>query len=94
MKNQHTPGPWRRGGQSITADGILTGAWKEIATVRIGSRNNWHDPEGDANARLVASSPELLDALRYMIENAEAAGWSEMMLFDARSAVARARGQA
>lgn len=33
---------------------------------------------------------ELIDALKYMIENAEAQGWSEFMLEDAKKAIERA----
>lgn len=46
----------------------------------------------EANARLIAAAPELLDALRYMVENAEAAGWSGLMLDDAREAISKAEG--
>jgi len=40
--------------------------WKEIATVR-GPRNNWADPECEANARLIAAAAELLAALRMAV---------------------------
>lgn len=48
----------------------------------------------EENARLMAAAPELLDALRYMVENATADGWSELMLCDAIAAIARAEGRA
>lgn len=41
---------------------------------------------------LMAAAPELLDALRYMVENAEAEGWSGLMLDDARAAIKKAMG--
>lgn len=41
---------------------------------------------------LMAAAPELLDALRYMVENAEAEGWSGLMLDDARAAIKKATG--
>lgn len=41
---------------------------------------------------LMAAAPELLDALRYMVENAEAEGWSGLMLGDARAAIKKATG--
>ncbi len=43
--------------------------------------------------RLLAAAPELLAALRYMVENAEADGWSELMLSDAKAAIAKAEGR-
>jgi hypothetical protein len=43
--------------------------------------------------RLLAASPDLLAALRYMIANAEAEGWSELMLSDAKDAIAKAEGR-
>jgi hypothetical protein len=44
-------------------------------------------------ATLFAAAPELLAALRYMVENAEADGWSSLMLSDAKAAIAKAEGR-
>jgi hypothetical protein len=52
-----------------------------------------HDRNHAANAALIAAAPELLDALRYMVANAEADGWSELMLSDAKAAIAKAEGR-
>jgi hypothetical protein len=43
-----------------------------------------------SDSKLVAAAPELLDACRYLLANAKAEGWSEFMLGDARSAIAKA----
>jgi len=43
--------------------------------------------------RLLAAAPEMLEALRYMLANAEADGWSELMLSDAKDAIAKAEGR-
>lgn len=43
--------------------------------------------------RLLAAAPDLLEQCKYLLENAEAAGWSEFMLADARAAIAKAEGR-
>lgn len=54
----HTPGPWCAQGNSVTASG------RSVAVVRgRGSR-----AELDANARLIAAAPDLLAALRLMLD--------------------------
>lgn len=64
---QHTPGPWRQWGWIIErvyieSPGVEVGGIVKIATV--------HRADGDntANARLIAASPELLEALKGMIK--------------------------
>ncbi|MCB2020944.1 MAG: hypothetical protein KDG44_09070, partial [Burkholderiaceae bacterium] len=71
----HTPGPWR-----ITDRyGVLTDQvgidGRTVCTVWVrqqGHRPSGVDtepwPEGEANARLIAAAPELLDALRELAE--------------------------
>lgn len=53
----HTPKPW-----------VLSGTWP--ASVVIGSALIGLDqtPEGEANARLIASAPDLLEALRLWLD--------------------------
>jgi hypothetical protein len=55
----------------------------------------WSGDDGDyaGTAKLVAAAPELLSALQYMVENAEAEGWSCLMLSDAVAAIAKAEGR-
>lgn len=63
MKTQHTPGPWKY----HRLDGI-TGLIAEDGTVlaRINTPCN-NERTGKANAALIASAPELLDALERII---------------------------
>jgi hypothetical protein len=79
----------------LRVDGITTAG--DTMTVKVSY-------EGDSSARvghtldnavipLMAAAPELLDALRYMVENAEADGWSGLMLRDAKAAIAKAEGR-
>ena len=74
MSNKHTPGPW-----TVTADGA---GWyiecspergHSVAYIRaeIGEEDpDTSDDEKEANARLIAASPMLLEALK-LIANAE-----------------------
>lgn len=39
------------------------------------------------------AAPDLLEQCKYLLENAEAACWSEFMLADARAAIAKAEGR-
>ena len=63
----HTPGPWVVQGQAVLSDRPYP-EWKQIAGVRIGNADNWSDPEGESNARLIAASPDLLAALKRLVE--------------------------
>jgi hypothetical protein len=88
----HTPGHWRTGGHYITAHIGDKQTW--IATVK---RTDASDAEGEANACLIAAAPDLLSALRGILENIEpdchtpdcpdCGAWRA-----ARAAIARATG--
>jgi hypothetical protein len=63
MKSLHTPGPWLRIGTNIgTPDGGI------IASMSIMSIVSMEKGERDANARLIAAAPELLDTLIGLVE--------------------------
>ena len=99
-KTTHTPGPWRITGPNIRADTELgTGAL--IATVE----HHWHTrqpyakfetsgTELDANARLIASAPDLLQALREMMREFEPStgGAAVDAIVLARAAIEKATG--
>jgi len=104
MGEKHTPGPW------VAEPQVGKGAWVT------GSDGQWaalscgtDDANGAANARLIASAPDLLASLRQCVDamerQAESArannsrGASEWepggsMLANARAAIARATGEA
>ena len=69
MTKQHTPGPW----DTDTSTGWvgLRGNYRVIARVRRTSPHGAADlgEEGNANARLIAAAPDLLEALRFIAEN-------------------------
>jgi len=62
MNGKHTPGPWRafRGEQKRAQREVQHAqGWTIAKVLRAGS-----DAEADANLRLIAAAPEMLDALR------------------------------
>jgi len=108
MMSTHTQGPWRIGSNSVGGPTITT-ADKRSTIADIRTCGSVHcggpqHPETNANARLIAAAPDLLDALCEMIEGdeeaimrAEALGipFPEEMLGaykKARAAIAKATG--
>ncbi len=68
-KSTHTPGPWVIHDEKML-DGRLvvsTEAVNDIITI-IGDIYN---PDAEANARLIAAAPELLEAVRIILESPE-----------------------
>lgn len=89
MKTQHTPGPWRyvrENGSPTTGPHMISGAIPGyLAEVRdCGS--------GDvaANARLIAAAPELLEALRLVVDTVENGGWPGATIVVAKGAIEKA----
>ena len=85
----HTPGPWKI---DATDDSVRDSNEHQICDF------NWTDDVGrsQANARLIASAPELLAALRNVTDLAAATsllGEDAESVKRARSAIARAEGR-
>lgn len=62
MNTKHTPGPWHVGrkqnhGGTTSAERIVSEDGEAIC-----AELSWHD-DGEANARLIAAAPELLEML-------------------------------
>ncbi len=79
--SKHTPGPWRVTGPNVRAGhallAIVCDHWADEKTP---------EPEKEANARLIAAAPDLLDALKEItLEH----GMTEK----ARAAIAKATGE-
>lgn len=92
---KHTPGPWS---VSEEWDGTSIKAGQFHVTHTIQSCG-FHSEEEDkavtqANARLIAAAPELLEALRALAEEAFAnmRGGRQDLIDDARAAIAKATG--
>lgn len=64
MNTKHTPGPWRIGDdKALVVAGPRGLHIARVATVGM--------PNSDANARLIAHAPDLLAALRMLIDEME-----------------------
>lgn len=75
---QHTPGPWEVDrdypGDVICEQGDVAATWcKEDVgkTLRIGESAFSTREEAEANARIIAAAPELLEALKSALKTAE-----------------------
>ena len=94
----HTPGPWeaRKGAGWYVARPRYGGAtlavgMEAVTLVTSPSETQWNDDaESEANARLIAAAPDLLEALENLIE------WEwkiSGLIKNARAAIAKARGE-
>lgn len=99
MSNKHTPGPWHADGLEIWATKAVRFNLTTVGTPMIAAVCAHADMEGgfpaNANARLIAAAPELLEALQNMLGLTEA---SDYMAFgeieqQARAAIAKALGE-
>jgi len=68
MNTKHTPGPWLRKGHCVYAlmhHAYVKGVeqFKNRFSVNVMFDRDCHIKEAEANARLIAAAPELLDAL-------------------------------
>jgi len=82
-ENKHTPGPWTKDRNIIEdANG------NEIARVSY-ERSGYVQ----ANARLIAAAPDLLEALRYLVREATANGMLDVepAIIQASTAIAKVR---
>lgn len=63
---KHTPGPWN------TVGPIVRSRLKDLADFRVGWTSkgdpNFEVPESEANARLCAAAPDMLQALRLLLD--------------------------
>ncbi len=95
---EHTPGPWLLSGDLVYALDETATANRFSARIEGGYEINYrrhpvrtHDAELQANARLIAAAPDLLEALVEM-ERAFGAECSGGPAVRARAAIAKARG--
>ena len=83
-KARHTPGPWCVSNDNADRAIVQSGA-QRIATCAASH-------EGDANARLIAAAPALLEALIVVVDCLES-GQAISAGDTARAAIAQARGE-
>ena len=66
---QHMPGPWKWTDNSWAISTVYDAKWNPVAECRINSdatedNQDEFEAQKDANARLIAAAPELLEALK------------------------------
>jgi hypothetical protein len=88
MREKPTSGPWERNGDRVESEhehGWVNGGW--ILAECMG-------PDAHGNARLMASAPDLLDALQTLLDyGLKMSAKHEAPIFEkARSAIAKATG--
>lgn len=90
-KNAHTPGPWFHHGPSgsqHTAGGFVNSTADRNGSPVVCSIYGTGGQPYEANARLIAAAPDLLDALEYALPSL---GFEEKA--KAVAAIAKARGE-
>lgn len=68
--SKHTPGPWELRGRTVKGPHPrYEGELRTVASAQW-SKGTWKD-EAEANARLIAAAPDMLQALQEMIANCD-----------------------
>lgn len=92
---KHTPGPWTAH-KTIEAHDGMPECWQiDAEHDAVCTTQFCYAPNTEANARLIASAPDLLEALAVLVTDCSQI-WSEAefpALKQARAAIARARGE-
>ena len=83
----HTPGPWKYLGQNEESCFVGLGPDHKIAVGGF----TWNDAE--ANARLIAAAPELLEALQMVLDYLNTGDMRPLDLRKASAAITKARGE-
>lgn len=102
--SKHTPGPWIVGGKYTVRTPFTSSDW--ICRTR-DERHGHDDNEDEANARLISAAPELLEALKELLDkrctSMDIVGYDPqtghplnaegMAALNARAAIAKAEGR-
>ena len=94
METKHTPGPWfmetwsKFNGEQVTQVSAFSEYGNRTMQAIVNSGNS------EANARLIAAAPDLLEALKEIVSAADGDGWNQLDagLRKARAAIAKATG--
>lgn len=94
MKIKHTPGPWILSDTTKAGNRKVSGyGWDYFANVTVrmdGTAANCE--EGEANARLIAAAPDLLAALKAIVEFHQGSKVGKAVQETARAAIAKSEG--
>ena len=82
MTAPHTPGPWHinesyQGDKAAGMRDVRNGEGRLLAWVPTPSVNEWGMAACEANARLIAAAPDLLDTLQFILRRFEHAALAE-----------------
>jgi len=97
MSTQHTPGPWLTDRNNVHTGQIATvmhckNGWVEIWTDKW-AETGLEEDEQEANARLIAAAPELLEALQDLCRRLGPSYFLEQNWAAPLSAIAKATGK-
>lgn len=90
----HASGPWTQGHTKEGAKCVWVNGKTEPAHT-LGPNEDWIDCNTEANARLIAAAPDLLEALKEMVRMYELDWHDRKMPYyvSARAAIAKAKGK-
>lgn len=93
METKHTKGEWKHLKQPITNNGFYIQSSELIFIGEVGGGEGCKIYEIEANAKLIAAAPELLDALMEIVNAADGDGWKQLdgTLSKARNAIKKAK---
>ncbi len=94
--SKHTPGPWVVvGSRTKYVEARLVGSlMQEVAACGPTLADEGYGQQQEANARLIAAAPDLLEALKALLERyALAIGNEGIECYQARAAIAKATGE-
>jgi hypothetical protein len=90
MSAKHTPGPWEAVIPSWGLPKIVDAGGREIAHHIANIERDGRTV--NLNARLIAAAPEMLAALEWAVDTADAEQYEAGWYADARMAIAKAKG--
>jgi hypothetical protein len=96
---KHTQGPWHiTGNKTKYIEARIRDGWlQEVASVGPTESDNGYGPQQEANARLIAAAPELLEALQEILaidgHSSLTREDSDKLDAKARAAIAKATGE-
>ena len=88
---EHTPGPWDHHVDNQSEYTHTITAVSRPATSPIIADVVKH-PSSEANARLIAAAPDLLEQLEDLVEQVRDSGWHKSVFASATEAIANAKG--
>ena len=92
---KHTPAPWTQGNSKNGKECVwLNGKTEPPSGQGMGLDYTWIDCGTEANARLIAAAPDLLDALEFVMNRLVDKHEDDIAAQKARAAIAKATGGA